>query len=105
MASIIAAKNELEREMESKGVLYRPRTKKEVEQAVKPLGFKSPSELLSCLQEVVKAACKIYGYKVLEGYGFPKVVRGTEMPIKIETIDHVLGVLTSKSLGTVWSGF
>ena len=98
VASIIAAKNELEREMESKGVLYRPRTKKEVEQAVKPLGFKSPSELLSCLQEVVKAACKIYGYKVLEGDGSLKVVRGTEMPIKIETIDHALGVLTSKSL-------
>jgi hypothetical protein len=96
VASIIAARNELEREMESKGVLYRPRTKKEVEQAVMPLGFKSPSELLSYLQEVVKAACKIYGYKVLEGDDFLKVVRGTEMPIKIETIDHALGVLTSK---------
>jgi hypothetical protein len=98
VASIIAARNELEREMGSKGVLYRPRTKREVEQAVKPLGFKSPSELLSCLQEVVRAACKIYGYRVLEGDGSLKIVRGTEMPIKIETIDHVLSVLTSKSL-------
>jgi superfamily II DNA or RNA helicase len=98
VASIIAARNELEREMGSKGVLYRPRTKREVEQAVKPLGFKSPSELLSCLQEVVRAACKIYGYRVLEGDGSLKIVRGTEMPIKIETIDHVLSILTSKSL-------
>jgi superfamily II DNA or RNA helicase len=100
VASIIAARNELEREIESKGVLCRPRTKREIEQALKPLGFKNPSEFLSCLQEVVKAACKIYGYKVFEGEGFLRVARGTEMPVTIATIDQMFSVLTPKSPGS-----
>jgi superfamily II DNA or RNA helicase len=104
VASIIAARNELEREVESKGILYRPKVKREIEHAIKPLGFKSPSELLSCLQEVVRASCGILGYKVLEGEGSLRVIRGTEMPITVKTIDHMFGILASKSLENPYCG-
>ena len=104
VASIIAARNELEREVWSKGILYRPKSKREVEQAIKPLGFKSPSEFLSSLQEVVKAACRIFEYKVLEGDGSLRVVRGAEMPITIKTIDQMFGILASKSYENPYRG-
>ena len=102
VASIIAARNELEREVESKGILYRPKTKEEIEHAIKPLGFRNPSELLSGLQEVVRAACKIFGYRVLEGDGSLRVIRGTEMPIMIKTIDNIFGLFTSKNLESTY---
>lgn len=97
MVSIIAARNELEREVESKGILYRPRAKKDVERTIEPLGFKSPSELLNPLQEVVRAACRIFGHRILEGEGPLRIVRGAEMPITIKTIDQMFGVLISKT--------
>ena len=104
VASIIAARNELEREVGSKGILYRPKSKREVEQAIKPLGFKSPSEFLSSLQEVVKAACRIFEYRVLEGDGSLRIVRGAEMPITVKTIDQMFGILASKSYESPYRG-
>jgi len=102
VASIIAARNELEKEIESKGILYRPKTKDEVEHAIKPLGFRNPSELSSSLQEVVKAACKIFGYRVLEDDDSLRVIRSTEMPITIKTIDNIFGLFTSRNLESTY---
>ena len=104
VTSIIAARNELEREIESKGVLYRPRAKKDVEQAIKPLGFKSLLELLSSLQEVLKAACRIFGYRVFEDGGSLRIARGAEMPITIKTIDQMFGILASKRHESPYNG-
>ena len=102
VASIIAARTELEREIESKGILYRPKTKEEVEHAVKPLGFRNPAELTSGLQEVVRAACKIFGYKVIEGDGSLRVIRGTEMPIMIKTFDNIFGLFPRKNIESTY---
>jgi superfamily II DNA or RNA helicase len=102
VASIIAARNELEREVESKGILYRPKTKDEVERAVSPLGFRNLSELSTNLLEIVKAAFKIFGYKILDSNATLRVIRGTEMPITIKTIDNIFGLFPTKNLQTTY---
>lgn len=101
IASIIAARNELVREVESKGILYKPKTKEDVEKSINPLGFKNPTEILNNLKEVVKGGSKIFGYRVLEeGGNVLKVIRGKEMPIAVETIDDVFGILSHQGFGS-----
>ncbi|RLI75035.1 helicase, partial [Archaeoglobales archaeon] len=54
IASILAAKQEVERELASKSVLYKPKTRSEVENTIGLLGFKDPSELFDLMKEIVK---------------------------------------------------
>ena len=91
IASILAAKRGMEREMTSKRVLYKPKTRDEVENTIGLLGFKDPSELFDSMKEIVRASSGILGFEV---YDRPfKVVRGTSMPITLSTISDIYGFL------------
>ncbi|MBS7631639.1 helicase, partial [Candidatus Bathyarchaeota archaeon] len=97
VTSIIAARNEIEREMASKGVLYKPKTRMEVEQSIRPLGFKNPRELLNSLKEVVKASHRILEYKIFEEEPL-RIAKGLEMPTPIHTLDDIFGVLSKENV-------
>ncbi|MDW8035649.1 MAG: helicase-related protein [Candidatus Korarchaeum sp.] len=94
--SIIAAKKEIEGEISSKGVLYKPRSRREVEEAVKLIGFESHDEVLGKLKEVLKASASIYGYDVLEEGETIKILRPMEMPTYINTLDDFFAVLVGE---------
>lgn len=94
--SIMAAKQEIEREVSSKGVLYKPRSREEVEEVVKLLGFKNHNEIFDKLIKLLKASALIYGYDILEEGEDIKILRPHEMPIHINTLDDFFAVLSGK---------
>ncbi|MEM2998513.1 MAG: helicase-related protein [Thermoproteota archaeon] len=95
--SIIAAKQEIDKEVSSKGVLYRPRSKKEVEEAVKLTGFKNHEEVFDALKKLLKASAPILGLSVLEEGGNIKIWKELEMPTYINTLDGFYATLAGKS--------
>jgi superfamily II DNA or RNA helicase len=97
VASIIAAKQEVEKELASKGVLYKPRTRQEVEHTMELVGFKTPSELFDSLKRIVKASSEILNFKVLEAKDSFKTVVGLEMPKALNTIDDAYGLLLKEN--------
>jgi hypothetical protein len=95
--SIIAAKQEIEKEISSKGVLYKPRSRKEVEEAVKLTGFENHKEIYNALKKLLKAAAPILGLNLLEEGENIKIWKEHEMPIYIDTLDGFYAYLTGKS--------
>ncbi|MEM3550642.1 MAG: helicase-related protein, partial [Candidatus Bathyarchaeia archaeon] len=98
VASIIAARQEMEKELASKGVLYKPRTRREVENTMELLGFKAPPEFLDSLKGIVKASSEILNFRVLEAEDGLKVIVGLEMPKALSTIDDIYGLLLKRSV-------
>ncbi|MEM1557689.1 MAG: helicase-related protein [Thermoproteota archaeon] len=94
--SIIIAKQEIEREMSSKGVLYKPRSKRDVEETIKLTGFENHREVFDSLKELLKATAPILGYRLLEEDGVIKIARGREMPVQITTLDGFYAYLTEE---------
>jgi len=99
VASILAAKREIERELASKGVLYRPKTKEEIEKSMSLLGFKKPDELLGSLRKLVKASSKILGFNVIDEGNVLKVITGYEMPRVLSEIEDFYGLFHRKGEG------
>jgi len=97
IASIIAAREEIERELASKGVLYKPKSKEEVERSIKLLGFKNPSELFDSFKKVVEASHEILDYRIFEGEPL-RIAKGLEMPTTMRTIDDIYGILFQESI-------
>jgi len=95
--SIIAAKQEIEREISSKGVLYKPRTRREVEESVKLTGFENHKEIFNALNELLKASAPILGLNLLDEGEAIKIWKGLEMPTYINTLDGFYANLTQKS--------
>jgi len=95
--SIIAAKQEIEKEISSKGVLYKPRTRKEVEEAVKLTGFKNHKEIFEVLKGLLKASAPILGLHLVEESEAIKIWKGSEMPTYINTLDAFYAYLAQKS--------
>jgi superfamily II DNA or RNA helicase len=95
--SIIAAKQEIEREISSKGVLYKPRTRREVEESVKLTGFENHKEIFNSLNELLKASAPILGLNLLDEGEAIKIWKGLEMPTYINTLDGLYANLTQKS--------
>lgn len=93
---IIAAKQEIEKEISSKGVLYKPRSRKEVEEAVKLTGFRNHKEVFSSLKKLLKASAPILGISLLEEGENIKICKGLEMPTYINTLDGFYANLTGK---------
>ncbi|MGB9759927.1 MAG: helicase-related protein [Thermoproteota archaeon] len=91
VSSIIKAKQEVESELASKGVLYKPKTRQEVEKTMQLLGFSSPSEVLESFKKIVRSSSRILNFNVIEKEDF-KVIVGQEMPKRINTIDEVYGL-------------
>jgi len=99
IASILAAKQEVERELASKGVLYKPKTRGEVENTIGLLGFKDPLELFDLMKEIVKASSDILEFEV---YDQPfKVVRGVSMPTTLNTIGDIYGFLKKEEIESI----
>ncbi|MEM3536259.1 MAG: helicase-related protein [Candidatus Bathyarchaeia archaeon] len=94
---IIAAKQEIEKEISSKGVLYKPRSRKEVEEAVKLTGFENHKEIFNALKKLLKASAPILGLSFLEEGENIKILKGLEMPTYINTLDDFYANLTGKS--------
>ena len=95
--SIIAAKQEIEREISSKGVLYKPRSRKEVEEAVKLTGFKDHKEIFQALKNLLKASAPMLGLSFLEESESIKIWKEMQMPTSISTLDDFYANLTEKS--------
>lgn len=95
--SILAAKQEIEKEIASKGVLYRPRSRKEVEDVVKLMGFENHKEIFSSLKGLLKASARLLGLNLLEEGEKIKAWRGQEMPAYINTLDDFYAYLTGKN--------
>ncbi len=92
--SIIAAKQEIEKEISSKGVLYKPRSRKEVEEAIKLTGFENHEEIYNALKKLLKASAPILGLSLLEEGERIKAWKGLEMPTYIDTLDGFYANLT-----------
>ena len=95
--SILAAKQEIEKEISSKGVLYRPRSRKEVEEAIKLTGFENHKEIFEALKKLLRASAPILGLSLLEEDESIKVRKGQEMPTYVNTLDDFYANLTGKS--------
>ena len=95
--SIIAAKQEVEREISSKGVLYKPRTRKEVEDAVKLTGFENHKEIFNALKELLKTSAPILGLNLVDEGEAVKIWKESEMPTYISTLDGFYANLAQKS--------
>jgi superfamily II DNA or RNA helicase len=94
--SIIAAKQEIEREISSKGVLYKPRTRKEVEDAVKLIGFKNHKEIFDALKELLKTSAPMLGLNLVDEGEAIKIWKSSEMPTYISTLDGFYANLAQK---------
>ncbi|MEM3389770.1 MAG: helicase-related protein [Thermoproteota archaeon] len=91
--SIIKTKAEIEKEMYSKGILYMPKTRDEVENALACLGFKNTKELMLSLVDMLKSVSEFYGLNVEEEGNIVKVSRGSEMATTIENVNDIYGFL------------
>jgi superfamily II DNA or RNA helicase len=94
--SIIAAKQEIEKEISSKGVLYKPRSRKEVEEAIRLTGFENHKEILNSLKELLKASAPIMGLNIIEEAEAIKIRKGLEMPTYVNTLDGFYANLTGE---------
>ncbi|MEM2936565.1 MAG: helicase, partial [Candidatus Bathyarchaeia archaeon] len=92
IASIIAARQEIEKDIASKAVLYKPKTREEVERSMELLGFRNPQELFHFMNALVKASSGILGFEVFEEDGILKVFRGLEMPRILSSLDDFYGL-------------
>jgi superfamily II DNA or RNA helicase len=99
IASIVAAKQEMEKELISKSVLYKPKTREEVERSIELLGFKNPLELFESLKGIVRESSEFLGYEAFEELGSLKITRGSEMPLTVNSIDDVYGLLRKSTRG------
>ena len=109
IGSIIAARHEIERELSSKGVLYRPKTRDQVERAVGLMGFKNPAILLDSMFRLAEEASKALGYKVSRADIGVRVARGQEMPVTLINLGDIYGLLggrgkAEETLGLVSHG-
>ncbi len=98
--SIIAAKNEIERDLTVKGVLRVPRTREDVEKTISQTGFSSPAELMECLFRLIKAASEHLGLEIVSEKPL-KVRRGSQMPFTVQTVSEVYGLIPDVDGGNV----
>ncbi|MEM0328485.1 MAG: helicase-related protein [Thermoproteota archaeon] len=96
VASIIAARQEVEKDLLAKNVLYKPKTRQEVESFTSLLGFKTPARLLEALRNLVEASSEILGFKILKTENSVKVSTGLEMAKPIDTMDDIYGLFARK---------
>jgi len=96
VASIIAARQEVEKDLTSKGVLYKPQTRQEVEKAMQLLGFKNAAEVIEAFANLVRSSSEILGFKVQEEQNILKIRIGMEMPKTLVTMDDFYGLLSKK---------
>ncbi|MEM2637462.1 MAG: DUF3883 domain-containing protein, partial [Candidatus Korarchaeota archaeon] len=102
---ILLARQEVEKELKSKGILFMPKKKDDIERVLKALGFSSSSMLMESFKSLVRSSAPILDIRVeeVEG-GTLKVTRGSEMPVTLKTLDDIFGVFRGKeTMGTVVS--
>ncbi len=97
VSSIIAAKQEIEREISSKGVLYKPRTRKEIEDVIKLTGFQNHKEIFDVLKELLKISAPILGINLSDEGVAVKIWKESEMPTYISTLDGFYSNMAQKS--------
>lgn len=99
ISSIIKAKQEVEGELSSKNVLYKPKTREEVEDTMQLLGFKTPYQIVEDLKNLIKSSSAYYNIKVIEeDDGRLKVISGLEMPKPIDCLDDAFSVLVKDNV-------
>ncbi|MEM3897205.1 MAG: helicase-related protein [Nitrososphaerota archaeon] len=91
---ILAARQEIEKELRRKSILCMPKTRDEAERAPSALGFSSPSKLIESFKSLVRSTAPILGITVYEGgEGILKAAKGSEMPKTLTTLDDFFGIL------------
>ena len=99
IASILIAKQEVEKELASKNVLYKPKTRTEVENTIGLLGFKAPSELFDSMTQVIKASSGILEFEV---HDQPfRVIKGMGMPTTLDTISDIYGFFKKEEIEAI----
>jgi hypothetical protein len=98
IASILAAKREIEKDLAAKGVLHKPVKKKEVEYNLELLGFRNPEELFKSFRNLVQASSEFLGFKVFEEENLIRIVKGLEMPFTLSTLDDYYGLLIGEGI-------
>ena len=92
--SILAAKQALQDELQSKSVFYRTERRGRVEERLGLLGFRNVHELVSSVLGLFKSASSFYGYKVTEsGESRLRVEQLSGMPMVISTVNEVMDIL------------
>jgi len=92
--SIIAAKQALQNELQSKSVFYSSKRRERIEERLSLLGFKDISELASSFFSMFKAASPFYGYNVIESTDSGlRVQQPTGMPLVISQVNQVMEIL------------
>lgn len=95
-ATILEAKARLMRELASKGVLYAPKTRGDVERTLSAFGFKDQSELMRSFKGLLKAAAPYLGIRLQERGGELTASVGGGMPFQVRTLDEILSLLLCK---------
>ncbi|MEM3944819.1 MAG: helicase-related protein, partial [Thermofilaceae archaeon] len=94
---ILAAKQEIEKELRSKGILYLPKTREEAERAPGALGFRNPSVLVEAMKQLIKGAAPFLGLTVQEREGGAlSAALGVEMPTTLYTLEDFFGLFRAK---------
>jgi superfamily II DNA or RNA helicase len=91
--SIIAAKQEIERELKSKGVLYAQKTREAIINTIAQIGFESHHDLMDSMKKLLKSASGFLGLRVLSEGDELKVIRGSEMPVAVTSLRTIYGML------------
>ncbi|MEM4282782.1 MAG: DUF3883 domain-containing protein [Candidatus Woesearchaeota archaeon] len=95
--SIIVAKQEIEREISSKGVLYKPHSRKEIEESIKLTGFKDHKEIFQALKSLLKASAPMLGLSFSDEGESIKIWKEMQMPTSISNLDGFYANLAGKS--------
>ncbi|MEM0328714.1 MAG: helicase-related protein [Thermoproteota archaeon] len=95
--SIIATKQEIERKILSKGVLYKPRSREEVEKTIQQTGFKDHEEIFQALKNLLRASAPMLGLFFVEEDGRIKIWKEKQMPTSISNLDGFYAILADES--------
>jgi superfamily II DNA or RNA helicase len=92
--SILAAREELEKEMQGKSIFYRPVTTEQIQEKIAYLGFKDPQEVRSSLFNLLKTVADLYGYMISKDAKNALIMQqATGMPMIISRIDEAVELL------------
>ncbi len=94
--AILRAREVIEKELSSKSVLYKPRSRRDVEAALGLLGFRDHEEIVESLKRLLKALAPLRNLKYEEDEEGVRVKREKEMAVRVSTLDGFYAYLTGE---------
>lgn len=96
--SIMAAKQALQENIESKSVFYKIERKGRIEERLGLLGFRNTSELKDCMFGLFKASSHFYDYNISNSTKFVLKIQYSRMPMNISRVDEIIDLLGHKEV-------